>query len=196
MKRVYFLSELQFYLFVPPLVLIIGLLTKRHFSLSLIFIATLGTASFFRQVFSTSNAKHMILDGRIWQFLLGFLAHFAYNAKLIDWNISNGNKNSRVMRILVEIRNAAPIVLLFLTLTFDILDVMDHQIQRLVVVVLTALIVSIRNTNQTLLSSDILVHFGDVSYSTYLAHYPIFIMDRYLDNELYSGNKETGHISG
>jgi peptidoglycan/LPS O-acetylase OafA/YrhL len=138
----------------------------------------------------------MILDGRIWQFLLGFLAHFAYNAKLIDWNISNGNKNSRVMRILVEIRNAAPIVLLFLTLTFDILDVMDHQIQRLVVVVLTALIVSIRNTNQTLLSSDILVHFGDVSYSTYLAHYPIFIMDRYLDNELYSGNKETGHISG
>jgi peptidoglycan/LPS O-acetylase OafA/YrhL len=123
----YFFLELQFYLFVPLLILIIGFLTKRHYSLGFVFIIALGTVSFLSQIYSTSNSKRMTLDGRIWQFLAGFLAHFAYNSKLLDWNISKEDEKNRLMRILFEFRNAMPILLLLLILTFDFLDVIKLQ---------------------------------------------------------------------
>ncbi|KAI6170640.1 Acyl-transf-3 domain-containing protein [Aphelenchoides bicaudatus] len=118
--------ELQFYLFVPLLMLILGILTNIHFLLTLLFILILSITSFYRQVTSTSNAKHMTLDGRVWQFMFGFLAHFIYQSKLLNLTTKN------------------------------------------------------------------LKRIGDISYSVYLIHWPIFTMHRYLNPNSYEGGKEAG----
>ncbi|KAI6177821.1 O-acetyltransferase OatA [Aphelenchoides bicaudatus] len=152
--------ELQFYLFVPLLMLIISLLTNIHFFITLLFIFTISTTSFYRQVTSTSNAKHMTLDGRVWQFMFGFFAHFVYTSKLI---------------------------------TFTVIDLIDYQVQRFFVVFLTALIISIRQ-DDSILSNKLLVKLGDISYSVYLIHWPIFTMHRYLDSNLYESENEAGFI--
>lgn len=131
----------------------------------------------------------MTLDGRVWQFLFGFLAHFAYKAKLFDWNNSN---NGKCMKTLICIKNAIPTFLLILLLSIELVE---YQIQRLLVVTLTALIISIHNSHQNwFLSSDLLANLGDVSYSVYLVHWPVFTMHRYLGPDLYANDRDAGHI--
>ncbi|KAI6192331.1 hypothetical protein M3Y97_00325800 [Aphelenchoides bicaudatus] len=183
--------ELQFYLFVPLLMLIIGILTNIHFCLTLLFIFTLSIASFYRQVISTSNAKHMTLDARVWQFLFGFFAHFVYQSNFLDWT-SKPNQ-STCCRLFCWLRNKTPTILLILLLLFPITNLMEGQLQRLLVVFLTALIIAIKQ-NDSILSSDMLVNLGDVSYSVYLIHWPIFIMHRRLDSDSYDNGKDANHI--
>jgi peptidoglycan/LPS O-acetylase OafA/YrhL len=105
----------------------------------------------------------MTLDGRVWQFLFGFLAHFVYKTKLLDWT---NNKEGQLIsyRLVIWIRNSMPVFLLVLLLTFPIINVMEQQIQRFLVIFLTALIIAIRQKN-SILSWDTLVNLGDVSYS-------------------------------
>jgi hypothetical protein len=105
----------------------------------------------------------MTLDGRVWQFLFGFLAHFVYKAKLLDW--TNKKKGQTIgYKLIIWIRNSIPIFLLVLLLAFPLINVMEQQIQRFLVVFLTALIIAIRQED-SILSWDTLVNLGDVSYS-------------------------------
>ncbi|KAI6171263.1 hypothetical protein M3Y97_01051500 [Aphelenchoides bicaudatus] len=185
--------ELQFYLFVPLLILIINKLTNKNFFFTLLFVSSLCVLSFCRQVFSTSNAKHMTLDGRIWQFMFGFLAHFVYKSKLLDWTIKS--EQNVCCKLFCWIRNLTPIALLVWLLTFPVIDLMERQVQRALVVLFTALIISIRQDN-SVLSGDTLVNLGDVSYSVYLVHWPIFTMHRFLEPNLYENVNNVDHIVG
>lgn len=133
----------------------------------------------------------MTVDGRVWQFMAGFFAYFLYDSNILNW--TNREQNSwKCLKVLKEI---VPTSVLVLLLSFDLIDVMGPQLQRVLVIVVTGLVISIRQDDWVLLNSDTLVNLGDASYSIYLVHWPIFVMHRYLDPDTYDdGTKEAGHI--
>jgi peptidoglycan/LPS O-acetylase OafA/YrhL len=153
---------------------------------ALLFISALALLSFSRQLLSSSNIAHMSLDARVWQFLFGFLAHFTYKAKLLDVTGIN-----RVLRIIVTHFPVASLVVLLLV---DASSMINPQMQRLPVILLTAIMISMHSNETWALSSDVMVNFGNASYSIYLVHWPIFTLHRYLDPDKYEDGKEACHI--
>ncbi|KAI6177722.1 Acyl-transf-3 domain-containing protein [Aphelenchoides bicaudatus] len=135
----------------------------------------------------------MTLDGRVWQFMFGFLAHFVYQSKLFDW--TSKNNESSCYKMSKHLFNLIPTSLLILLVTLPVINIADYQLQRFLVVFLTALIIS-THQNDSFLSNKLLVKLGDVSYSVYLVHWPIFTMHRYLDPSSYENEKEAGLIVG
>ncbi|KAI6234857.1 Acyltransferase [Aphelenchoides fujianensis] len=79
-------TELQFYAVVPALMLVLARLRRLHPACGHLFLVLISAASFYRQTHPASElSAHMSLDGRVWEFMAGFFAHFAHDSKLLDF---------------------------------------------------------------------------------------------------------------
>ncbi|KAI6174824.1 hypothetical protein M3Y97_00964300 [Aphelenchoides bicaudatus] len=66
-------TEIQFYLFVPCLAMLLGLF---NFSLKILVVLLIASISFWHQINSTHDEEHMALSSRVWQFMVGYLAYY------------------------------------------------------------------------------------------------------------------------
>ncbi|KAI6198801.1 Acyltransferase [Aphelenchoides besseyi] len=179
-------TELQAYLFAPMLMFMLAAFRRVHFGLSLLFLVVASAISFCRQTYAQSNAGHMSLDSRIYEFLLGFFAQYAHNSSISKF-VPSFVRRSRVSSISCDY--VLVIVLIFLLL---LKVTASHQLQRIFVLLATTLLVAIPNGGATILKHPALVSLGDASYSIYLVHWPVFTAFRYIQPGL---NKQNSNVS-
>ncbi|KAI6190434.1 Acyl-transf-3 domain-containing protein [Aphelenchoides bicaudatus] len=190
--------EIQFYIIAPLLFLMFEHLNKVHKALKFVLIALIGVGSFAAQSLLTGDQAHMFLVSRLWQFMFGFGAFYLYDSGLLDFEklvkcvVGNQKEpktlKQKVLRFLgcvfVEVSKTKFIIFLVGILFLEGVRDFTGQLQRLGVVVLTALIMSERKPC-ILLTSKVLNALGDCSYSVYLIHWPVFVLHRYHYPELY-----------
>jgi peptidoglycan/LPS O-acetylase OafA/YrhL len=70
--------EIQFYLIVPFLMLVLSFV---HINVRILTVALIASISFWIQFNLTGNKEHMSLHGRIWQFMFGFIAFYINQIK-------------------------------------------------------------------------------------------------------------------
>jgi peptidoglycan/LPS O-acetylase OafA/YrhL len=108
----------------------------------------------------------MALSGRIWQFMFGFLAHHWYSSSSLK-----GEPKKYYLYVLL-------ILALIVTLMFGV-PLLEKQWIRLVVILVAFLLVGQENLCPRVMSNELLVTLGDISYSVYLVHWPLFTWYRY-----------------
>lgn len=100
------------------------------------------------------------------------------SSKLIDWNSAS---TTRFLQFFLT-------ALLVAGVSFDLTG--TKQLNRLLLLAAVVLLIA-RPTGNPFLSHWLLVWVGDVSYSVYLVHWPLFEWHRYWDVKMYSFNGTT-----
>ncbi|KAI6185785.1 Acyl-transf-3 domain-containing protein [Aphelenchoides besseyi] len=163
-KHLWSLSvEIQFYVFVPGL---IWLLSWVSIPIKSLIVALIAIASYWKQSYSEANDEHMSLGSRVWQIL------FVRN--LTPWC-------SKLFQIVLT-------AILIAGVTINLTG--DKQQNRLILLAATSLLIA-RPYGNLLLSCNALVWLGNISYSVYLVHWPIFELQKYLDVKMYTFGKTT-----
>ncbi len=164
--------EWQFYLIYPVALMVTKRLIGRNRSkLGLALILVLTTSFYFLILFSLSFAggEYFLIRFRIWEFLIGVMFCFLPRKTL----------SPSGFRSLLQ-------VVLFLTLVFCMFTI--DQYSKLpgpvlfVPTLATGLLIYIGPQDNLLANSfsKIMAHIGDLSYSLYLWHWPIYIFLEYL----------------
>lgn len=147
---------------------------KKGKSIAIISVALL---SFAYQTFLASNHdEHMGLLSRVWQFMIGFLAHELSSHTLWRFNGNDGffiNSLNEVLTILLSI-------------CLIISPTRFKQLNRLIVMLLTLVLMIRADKSNRLLCHKFLVYAGNISYSVYLIHWPLFVLNKYINAEMYS----------
>ncbi|KAI6212696.1 hypothetical protein M3Y94_00058200 [Aphelenchoides besseyi] len=162
--------ELQFYLIVPLIFVFFDRIEKLRLSLRMMLIVVIPITSFIFQCYASKDFAHMLLPARIWQFFVGFDVN-----KWID----------SFKMIVVH-------VVLILLLVFSLPIV--PQLQRLFVVVLTGVVVGSHCETSVLSNLRPIITLGDISYSVYLIHWPLFTWHKYAHSEIYTDGGEPSVI--
>ncbi|KAI6173169.1 hypothetical protein M3Y98_01053400 [Aphelenchoides besseyi] len=178
--------EIQFYLFVPLIVFITEKLTLQR---QILFVSTLALISFLFQITSSRDAEHMALSSRVWQFMYGFLAYYLQESQLLDfqtyfYRLGNG-KYGRLNKFLIVFNrflNFQITISLLILISYPVFH--QKQLNRLLVIVCTTLLIA-RPDSNPILSAAPMVWLGDISYSVYLIHWPLFEWYRYYDVETF-----------
>ncbi|KAI6212702.1 hypothetical protein M3Y94_00059300 [Aphelenchoides besseyi] len=164
--------ELQFYLIVPLIFVFFDRIEQLRLSLRLTLIAVIPITSFIFQCYASKDFAHMLLPARIWQFFVGFDVN-----KWID-----------------SIKIVVVHVVLVLLLVFSLPIV--PQLQRLLVVLLTGVVVGSHCETSVLSNLRPIITLGDISYSVYLIHWPLFTWHKYAHSEIYTDGGEPNITTG
>ncbi|KAI6230024.1 hypothetical protein M3Y99_01110800 [Aphelenchoides fujianensis] len=137
------------------------------------------------------NDDHMSTSGRIWEFMVGFFA--------FDLNRAT-KERTRIKSIRLVDRSSTSALLdaVLFTALFVCLSVgmfRSPECTRSAVVLLTFTILSLPNENR-LLSAGFLTKLGDVSFSVYLLHWPMFTFDRFVRMDAYKDEQEASFADG
>ncbi|KAI6212764.1 hypothetical protein M3Y94_00067300 [Aphelenchoides besseyi] len=74
--------EMQFYLIVPLICCLTSLLADLHSNFRLFFLIFASVWSFLHQTLTDDvDSRHFLLTNRLWQFFLGFIAHYVYESE-------------------------------------------------------------------------------------------------------------------
>lgn len=172
--------EMQFYLIVPFLMIVLGL---ARISLRFLFITLIALLSFALQLNLIGNEEHMSLFGRVWQFMFGFIAF--YITESINYKLTENKFLLKTFAILSYV----PIICLVLFLSLRLIA--SKAITRLILLSSTVLILIGPDYNH-FLCNKILTEIGDVSYSVYIVHWMLFEWHRYWALNLYLYNQKLG----
>ncbi|KAI6237966.1 O-acetyltransferase OatA [Aphelenchoides besseyi] len=189
-KHLWSLSvEIQFYVFVPGL---IWLLSWVSVSIKSLLVTLIAIASYWKQCHSEANDEHMSLDSRVWQFMFGFFAYYLQQSQPGDYLPKS--KSTQILFV----SNLTPwcsklfqIVLTAILIAGVTINLTgDKQQNRLILLATTSLLIA-RPHGNLLLSCNALVWLGNISYSVYLVHWPLFELQKYLDVKMYTFGKTT-----
>ncbi|KAI6212705.1 hypothetical protein M3Y94_00059800 [Aphelenchoides besseyi] len=180
--------ELQFYLIVPLIFVFFDRIEKLRMSLRLTLIAVIPITSFIFQCYASKDFAHMLLPARIWQFFVGFGAFYLREHRVLELSREDVNKWIDSIKIVVVH------VVLVLLLVFSLPIV--PQLQRLLVVLLTGVVVGSHCETSVLSNLRPIITLGDISYSVYLIHWPLFTWHKYAHSEIYTDGGEPSVITG
>ncbi|CDH93005.1 Acyl_transf_3 domain-containing protein [Caenorhabditis elegans] len=163
--------EIQFYFLVPLIFLISKWIPKKN---QYEYYAIIGCLSYIFSFCSPDSTAFNSVFARIWQFLIGMVVYTAL------WNIEDQNKQfkNRVVRKIDDnnrlnssyVSYFSLAALLFIT-AFPY--TLKASIVRPLVTVGTGCLMLISEDN-VMLSNKVLTYIGDISYSLYLIHWPIY----------------------
>jgi peptidoglycan/LPS O-acetylase OafA/YrhL len=165
--------EEQFYIFFPFFIFFINgskkriILTICIICLSIIFSHLLSSAIPQFNFYNTIS--------RIWEFLLGALAAELY----LKNKIKNFNKSYPAE--FITLASSITILIYFIFFSEDISHPSFYTLPFCLAVISIILFVNKKNLTFKLLSSNILVKIGLISYSLYLFHYVVFSYSRIID---------------
>jgi peptidoglycan/LPS O-acetylase OafA/YrhL len=163
--------EMQFYLIVPFLVFVLSYVPKNY---RLFLIILIAAASLYYQANSVVNIEHMALSSRLWQFMFGFIAFYLSEIK--------------IPKKIGTIQYSMPTILLIAFLIVPIFE--SKVITRLILLSSTVILLTGPDFNY-ILCNKFLAKLGDVSYSVYIVHWPIFEWYRYWDLSSYLHEQKT-----
>ncbi len=183
--------EEQFYLFFPVFFFILFKYFRKYlfFILITVFFLSLIIAEYGSKNYPLFN--FYILPTRVWELLLGsFIAYSEYlkrNSEILQSTSKNGwRAYCNYLNLLLL--HFGLFLLLFAIIFFD-KELGHPSIKTLVPTLGTFLIIKFKNKNSIvikILSSNVLVGIGLISYSLYLFHYPIIVF--YNFSEFYDQN--------
>ncbi|GMT23028.1 hypothetical protein PFISCL1PPCAC_14325, partial [Pristionchus fissidentatus] len=157
--------EMQFYLFVPFIYMVLNRFNERRARIAVILSILTGSLLSYC-VESNDQHRFYHLHNRLWQFVCGFVAHeialeFHSNRK---WLLITSSICSLLLLCFFNGR---------LPLLTDNVGVL-----RVLTCFLTSLIVLCSNFSENpLLATRGLVYMGDISYVLYLIHWPVIVFD-------------------
>jgi peptidoglycan/LPS O-acetylase OafA/YrhL len=168
--------EEQFYILFPIFLIIINKFFRKHLLKFLFFIFM--TSLLFSVYFSKTHPSFnfYIILSRGFELLLGSLLSY--------FELNNGGGRRKSYSILNQICPSLGIVLiLYSFLFFNFIEIFHPSIITLIPIIGILLILRFSNKGEfvtDILSSQIFVRIGLISYSLYLWHYPIFAYLRYI----------------
>ncbi|KAI6210290.1 Acyltransferase [Aphelenchoides besseyi] len=163
----------EYYLCVPPLFVLIKQLNRLHWTFSRFLILAMITLSGCFQMIDSEDvdAKHVLLASRLWQFGVGYVAFDLRNWQCRQLPLSKSLR--RQFDFLV------PMILVILTFVPSF-----STVNRISITLLSMMVISFGNGGW--LEWRTLVELGNVSYSIYLVHWPLFTAHRYLQPQQYA----------
>ncbi|KAI6185726.1 hypothetical protein M3Y98_00055200 [Aphelenchoides besseyi] len=183
--------ELQFYLIIPLIFAFLDQIEKFRWSLRLTLIAVIPIASFLFQCYASKDFAHMLLPARIWQFFVGFGVFYLRAQRFFDLSKETSfDANKWIDSVKIVVVH----MLLVLLLVFSLPIV--SQLQRLFVVLLTGAVVGSHCETSVLSNLRPVITLGDISYSVYLIHWPLYTWHRYAHSEIYTDGGESSLITG
>ncbi|KAI6209818.1 hypothetical protein M3Y96_00261600 [Aphelenchoides besseyi] len=177
--------EVQFYCFVPFLISILNFFKS---ALRALIVLVIGCVSFWYQINSVNNEEHMSLSARVWQFMCGFIAYYIGQTGVLDpdsW-CNYSNKHSVKYRAVHFVDRIVHLVVAIAIITLVTVRVFSTKSTSRLVLLSLAVLVIARSGESLILSNRLLVTLGDISYSVYMVHWPIFEFHRYVDVTTYS----------
>ncbi|CAI5450613.1 unnamed protein product [Caenorhabditis angaria] len=173
--------EIQFYFMIPIVFYTILSISGKSENFKKTYLLLSAISLIFYLISSKSTAFYSVF-ARIWQFLAGFLVYFlAENEKeeenkedlekLLDFEEEKEQKtyeNAQTWLLLVTI------LMLFVGFEYP------ERIVRIFITIITALLILISENNQ-ILSNKIMIYIGNISYSLYLIHWPIYCYSKFYE---------------
>ncbi|KAI6231213.1 Acyltransferase [Aphelenchoides besseyi] len=165
--------EMQFYLCVPPLFLVIKQLNRIHWTFGrlVVFLMIAGSATFQMIDSEDIEAKHVLLTSRLWQFGVGYVAF-----DLRSWHTRQLPFSKSLRRQFDFLIPMLLVVLMFVP--------QFPTVIRISITLLSMMVISFGDGGW--LECRTLVELGNVSYSIYLVHWPFFTAHRYLRPQQYA----------
>jgi peptidoglycan/LPS O-acetylase OafA/YrhL len=165
--------EEQFYIFFPFFIFFINGSKKRIILTICIIILSLIFSHLLSKTIPQFNFYNTI--SRIWEFLLGALAAELYLKNKIK------NFNKRYLVEFITLAASITILIYFIFFSEDISHPSFFTLPFCLAVISIILFVNKKNLTFKILSSNILVKIGLISYSLYLFHYVVFSYSRIID---------------
>ncbi|CAD5218306.1 unnamed protein product [Bursaphelenchus okinawaensis] len=163
--------EFQFYLICPILFGTLSCLSDKNKFNGILFWLVVAVTSFAFQWYYTyeRNISHMSLPARIWQFFFGFAVGMARAMQNDNAYVSLDGKQTQPAFNTYYTKSAITLFVLLPILLMP--DYIDAVVLRVLATLVTAIV--IYDAGDSVCSNSCVVWIGDISYSVYLAHWPI-----------------------
>ncbi|CAD5218303.1 unnamed protein product [Bursaphelenchus okinawaensis] len=177
--------EFQFYLICPILFGTLSCLSDKNRFNGILFWLVVSVTSFAFQWYYTyePNISHMSLPARIWQFFFGFAVGMARAMQNDNVYVSLDGKQTQPACNTYYIKSAITLFVLLPILLMP--DYIDAVVLRFLATLVTAIV--IYDNGDSICSNSYVVWIGDISYSVYLAHWPIIKFVQYNIEDRESG---------
>uniref|UniRef100_A0A1I7UWP5 Acyl_transf_3 domain-containing protein n=1 Tax=Caenorhabditis tropicalis TaxID=1561998 RepID=A0A1I7UWP5_9PELO len=160
--------EVQFYLFVPFLYLIGARLLPRRFEIT--YYCILGSVSYiYSIVLCTEEIAFHSVAARLWQFSVGMAVYLISDSQ----NILYHEKSNKGYQLPENHRKILLLVILVVGSLFP-LEIPSKVLRLLITFSTGFLMITRSKLIDRILETKFLTYFGDISYSLYLIHWPIY----------------------